>query len=209
MVAVILAAGLSRRFHGRKLLETINGKQMVLHGADLVGALCFERKILVYSDEEVRKAVLDNCKTASEFHFLHNSHAEEGLSTSIKLALESLPLKASTDIADGIMFFVGDQPFLDEATVNKLLEAFYQGKGSIIVPLYGNSRGNPVIFSGKWMEQLKKLEGDVGGRTIIRENPGEVWEVPVENSAIGRDIDTKAEWEALHSERNFRLHEEK
>ncbi len=204
MIAVILAAGLSKRFGGKKLLAKVNQKSMVLHVTDLVSSLSFDKKILVYSDEEVLREIENNCTKALEFQFLYNEQSYKGLSTSIRLAIENLFLKKGNE---GIMFFVADQPFIDAATVNKLVDAFYQGKGSIIVPVYSEGRGNPVIFSNKWTEQLKNLEGDVGGRIIIRENPGEVWEVFINDSQIGKDIDTKDEYSALQNERNQNSHE--
>ena len=200
MIAVILAAGLSKRFGGKKLLEQVEGKEMVLHVADLVGRMDFEQRLFVYSDAEVLKRVKDKCSGAYGYQYLNNKQAEMGLSTSIKLALENLvERKADT----GIIFFVADQPYVDETTVSRLKKAYEQGKGSIIVPLYGENRGNPVIFSGKWMHHLKNLEGDVGGRSIIRENPEEVWEVPITDIRIGRDIDTKEEYRALFGERKY------
>jgi len=287
MIAVILAAGLSKRFGGKKLIEKINGKPMILHTAELVGAYEFQQKVLVYSDEEVKKTVQAS-EMASDFIYVHNAHAEEGLSSSIKLAIKTLiQLNAdrgncniktedhdnknqcnenpsnviqskefqsnknhhnenqgienqgieNQDIEDrrmetqviedrdiekrdtknlymyreteeGIMFFVGDQPFLNEVTVRKLNAAYTEGKGSIIVPVYGADRGNPVIFSSKWMKELRMLEGDVGGRVIIRQNSSEVWEVPITDTEIGRDIDTKEEYNAVQAERIPELHGE-
>ena len=270
MIAVILAAGLSKRFGGKKLIEKINDKPMILHTAELVGAYEFQQKVLVYSDEEVKKTVQASDLT-SEFIYVHNTHAEEGLSSSIKLAIKTLfqlnadrgncniksedhdnenqnNKKQSNEIQsnknhdnvnqgmenqgmenksmekqdiedldtdkrnienlytyreteEGIMFFVGDQPFLNGDTIRKLVDAFTEEKGSIIVPVYGADRGNPVIFSTKWMKELQKLEGDVGGRVIIRQNSSEVWEVPITDREIGRDIDTKEEYNAVQAER--------
>lgn len=194
MKAVILAAGLSKRFGGKKLLMKIEGKPMVCHVADLVSTMGFKQMILVYSDEEIRKAVRESIPAAG-FTFLYNKDAELGLSTSIKLALEP-------DTPEGVIFFMGDQPFLDKATVIKLLEAFYLKKGSIIVPVYGENRGNPVIFSGKWTGRLKTLTGDVGGRVIMREYPEEVYEVRLDHIRPGRDIDTQEEFNAFLKERN-------
>ena len=307
MIAVILAAGLSKRFGGKKLIEKINDRPMILHTAELVGAYEFQQKVLVYSDEEVKKTVQASDLT-SDFIFVHNTHAEEGLSSSIKLAIKTLfqlnanrgncniksedhdnknqsnenqsnenqsnknhdnenqgmenqgmenqgmenqdmdnqgmenrgmenqdmdnqgmenrgiesqdiedrdtekrnteDLYAYRETEEGIMFFVGDQPFLNEVTVRKLNDAYTEGKGSIIVPVYGADRGNPVIFSSKWMKELMMLEGDVGGRVIIRQNSSEVWEVPITDTEIGRDIDTKEEYNAVQAERILELHGE-
>jgi molybdenum cofactor cytidylyltransferase len=198
MIAVILAAGLSKRFGDKKLLAKVNNKSMVLHVADLVSSLNFDQNIIVYSDEEVRKEIESNCEQSHKFQFFNNNLSYKGLSTSIRLAIEQLNLSY---LDGGIMFFVADQPFIDATTVRKLTAAYYEGKGSIIVPVYGVNRGNPVIFSIKWLEQLKRLEGDVGGRGIIRDNPKEVREVFITDAQIGKDIDTKEEYTALQHER--------
>lgn len=199
MIAVILAAGLSKRFGGKKLLAKVNHKSMVLHVVDLVSSFHFRKTILVYSDEEVLEEIKANCPKASGFLFLTNEESYKGLSTSIRLAMEHL---TASPTEEGIMFFVADQPFIDLVTVTKLQEAFYLGKGSIVVPLYKESRGNPVIFSNRWIEDLKNLEGDVGGRIIIQKNPKEVYEVPITNPRVGKDIDTKEDYDSLKYERN-------
>lgn len=204
MIAVILAAGLSKRFGGKKLLERIQKQPMVLHITNMVCALDFEQKVFVYSDEEVLNVVKNNCEKASDLKFLFNGRAKEGLSTSIKLAIENIMIPEEES---AIIFFVADQPFLDKTTVNRLMEAFYERKGSIIVPLYFGNRGNPVIFSTKWIEQLKNIEGDVGGREIIRQNHHEVFEIYIEDGNLGRDIDTKEEYKVIQGERNTDMHE--
>jgi molybdenum cofactor cytidylyltransferase len=190
MTAVILAAGLSKRFSGKKLLIDINGKPMIKYVVDLVGSMNFEQKIFIYSDEEVLATVRGNGDKTYDFRFIYNKWAEKGQSTSVKLAAE-------TCLSEGIIFFVGDQPFIDEDTVNKLLKAFHENKGSIIVPVYEGRHGNPVVFSYKWIEHLKNLKGDVGGREIINGNLDEVWEVEIENPQIGLDIDTQEDFYAV------------
>ncbi len=194
ITAVILAAGLSKRFSGQKLLAHIGEKPMVKHVVDLVTAMDFERRIFVYSNDEVLRGAFESADQAAAFILRYNPSAEDGLSSSIRLALEH-------DEADGVIFFPGDQPLIDEATVGQLLKAFDEKKGSIIVPVYEGKRGNPVIFAGKWVEQLKDINGDVGGRKIIESNPREVWEVVIEDSWIGFDIDTREAFHAYHSER--------
>lgn len=194
ITAVILAAGLSKRFAGQKLLAHIDGKPMVKHVVDLVAAMDFERRIFVYSNDEVLRGAFESADQEAVFILRYNPSAEDGLSSSIRLALEH-------EAANGIIFFPGDQPLIDEATVGQLLKAFDEKKGSIIVPVYGEKHGNPVIFAGKWMEQLKDIDGDVGGREIIESNPREVWEVVIEDSWIGFDIDTREAFRAYHNER--------
>lgn len=183
MTAIILAAGFSRRFGKEKLLMDMDGKPIISHVMDLVLGMCFKETILVYRNEEIKKAAGDR-----NIKYVYNSVPEEGISSSIKCGLRS------SGPADAYIFFTGDQPFIDADTVEQLLAAYYEGKGSIIVPRYGGHNGNPVIFASVWKEQLESLSGDVGGRTIIRNNPDEVCFVEISNLKAGMDIDTMEDY---------------
>jgi molybdenum cofactor cytidylyltransferase len=181
MRAIILAAGFASRFGGGKLLMELNHKPIIVHVMDLVLKIGFEEIILVYQDEEVRRLASNR-----NIQCIYNEKAAQGISSSIRYGI------CHSGPTDAYIFFMGDQPFIDAETVNRLLVAFYQGTASIIVPKYGGSIGNPVIFSSVWKERLISLIGDVGGRTIIKSNPDQVFWVEIANQKAGRDIDT---WE--------------
>lgn len=183
MTAVILAAGHSRRFGKEKLLMEIDSKPMVLGVIELVMRMGFERTILVYRHEEVKRLTGD-----MDLECRYNAFAAEGLSTSVVCGIRD------TAKTDAYMFFLGDQPFIDENTVTQLKNAYNERKGSIIIPRFGGQRGNPVIFDSAWKTELEQLAGDTGGRTIIEENPDKVHYVEIENKKAGLDIDTWEEY---------------
>ncbi len=186
MKAIILAAGLSRRFGEDKLLIGINHKPMLLNVIDLVAGMQFEETVLVYRHADIQRlAEGKNIKCA------YNENAAEGLSTSIKCGIHS-----GKD-SDAYIFFTGDQPFLDRETVLRLTEAFYERRKSIVVPRYHGRNGNPVIFSSVWKEQLLQLTGDTGGRVIIKANPHSVRFVDIDYEAAGMDIDTPEEFRSI------------
>lgn len=198
MTAIILAAGLSKRFGGEKLLIGINNKPMLLHVVELVSGMKFEETILVYRHENVKKlAEGKNIKS------VYNKDSAEGLSTSIKCGINN------SGNTDAYIFFPGDQPFIDTESVIRLKEAFYTRRSSIIVPRFNGRNGNPVIFSSNWKERLQSLSGDTGGRTIIEANKNNVQFVDIYNEQAGMDIDT---WEEFCSIKGgvfgheFRIH---
>jgi molybdenum cofactor cytidylyltransferase len=184
MTAIILAAGFSRRFGKEKLLMNIKGKPIVLHVIDLVLGMNFNENVLVFQNDEIGKLAEDK-----NIKCIYNPAAIEGISASIKCGIQN------SDNADAYIFFLGDQPFIDSFTVNQLLKAYYEGKGSIIVPKYEGTNGNPVIFAAAWKEQLEGLCGDVGGKTIIKENPEKVFFIDAACRKAGNDIDTWEDYE--------------
>jgi molybdenum cofactor cytidylyltransferase len=88
------------------------------------------------------------------------------------------------------MLVLGDQPYVDSPTIDSLLDAFTSNKKGIAIPTYQGQRGHPLIFDRKYEAPLSHLKGDIGGREIIRENPEDVLEVPVDCEGILIDIDT-------------------
>lgn len=180
---IILASGHSRRMGKRqKLLLNIGNKPMIERVIQAVKASRIHEIILVYSDKKV-KAMGDKYDLLTVF----NPNSMDGQSTSMREGI-----MAASPHAQGYMFFVGDQPFLQVDVINKLMDAFSQGKGSIIQPIYDDQRGNPVIFHKKFKDKLFNIKGDSGGKSIITENMEDVYFISFDNPIFGKDIDT---WE--------------
>ncbi len=99
------------------------------------------------------------------------------------------------------MFLTGDQPRIDAAAINVLINAWQTHKENIIIPVYGGRRGSPVVFPARFREQLLALEGDTGGRAVIEQAPEMVHCVDMPDADAGIDIDTPEEYEYSTRER--------
>lgn len=190
--AVIMAAGYGKRMGKNKLLMPLGEKLVIDYVIDSIKRCNFKEIILVGKDKEVlslgiRKGIIT----------VENKVAFKGQSESIKLGI----LKSNSDV-EAYMFFTGDQPFIDEKTINSLLKAHYENKDKIICPIYKGKRGNPVIFPSIYREELLNLQGDDGGRNIIRRNLENVILVEVEDFKVLMDIDTPEEYKKLVGEIN-------
>ena len=88
------------------------------------------------------------------------------------------------------MFLLGDQPLLQSATIDHLLESFWNSEMDICIPVCRGKRGNPAIFSRALYSELMAIEGDVGARHIITENPARVLSVAIDSPLDLFDIDS-------------------
>lgn len=174
--AIVLAAGLSRRMRQNKLLMPYRGKPIVQHVLELVSRLAFWEKILVSTRETVSQLRVPDC-----FTVLINVSPGLGQGESARMAVEA---------ATGgyYMFFAGDTPLLDEATVLLLLNQIEENR--IIVPTADGNPGSPCIFPRSCREELLALRGDQGGRTVRDAHPGLCKHVEVPDANTLRDIDT-------------------
>ena len=73
-----------------------------------------------------------------------------------------------------ILFVVGDQPYLTAETLRRLMGVSVQYPGKIICAGTYGRPGNPVLWDQKYFQELLKLEGDTGGRQIMKKYPDEV-----------------------------------
>lgn len=112
------------------------------------------------------------------------SDADVGMSASLMCGIRH------RQDAAGWIVALGDMPYVLPSTHAGLLAALKDGVG-IAVPTWQGQRGNPVAFAQRHREALLQLRGDRGARQLLQDYP--VNEMPVNDTGIHRDIDTRAD----------------
>lgn len=183
--AILMASGYSRRFlAGDKLLQPFRGQPLAIHTLRLATAMeAFRRVLLVCADDMVAQLA-----SAFAVEVIRNAHPERGQRESIRLGV------AASD-ADGYLFFPCDQPLLDAATVQRVLQA--GAEGGIAIPTWQGTPGAPALFSSAFREDLLHLRAGEGGKTVQTEHPGAVRMVPIENPWALMDVDTREDLRRL------------
>ncbi len=191
--AVVLAAGRSTRMGGpNKLLAELDGKKLVRIVTEQALASRAKDVIVVtgHQAELVEKA-LDGLKVK----FVRNADFAHGLASSVKAGISAVPKQA-----DGAVICLGDMPMISADLIDHLIEAFAPDRGNLIaVPVSAGRRGNPVLWSRRFFNELMTLDGDVGARHLIAKHNEAVAEVPVEGDSAFLDIDTPQALEAARS----------
>ena len=180
---ILLAAGNSKRFNGNKLLAIYKEKPIYMHIVNNVLKLEVNKIICVTQYEEIKEALLN-----TNINVVINTNSSLGISSSIKLGINF------DKEADGYMFMVCDQPFITEKTLKILLDKFINGEKGIVCVGCGNNKGNPVIFSKKYINELLSLQGDNGGKRILKGHLNELNVVNIDNEIELFDIDTQEEF---------------
>lgn len=183
MYAVILASGTSRRFGANKLLSSFKGQPLFLYA--LENALsCPEikdiRVVTRYPEiEDIIKEYVDifmPCMN-KKLRLIHNPAADEGISSSVRLGSESIikdhALEKDSEKIFSVIYMVADQPFLKKETLQKLALSHNEALSKENLPVisvlcFGQTQGNPVIFTSHFMSQLLELKGDSGGKAVIK-----------------------------------------
>ncbi len=131
---------------------------------------------------------IETVLTGRDITLVHNPDYREGIASSLKRGLASLP----ADI-DGVMILLADMPFITAAHINELIAEFDPAtERDIVAPIREGRLGNPVTWSTRYFPAMMKLAGDRGARSLLEECAANVWEVPMGDSAIFMDVDTPA-----------------
>jgi molybdenum cofactor cytidylyltransferase len=184
VATLVLAAGRGTRMGGpNKLLAEVGGKPIVRQAVEAAIASKTRPVVVVTGHEGERVAA---ALTGLDVKRVHNPNFAEGLSTSLKAGLAAMPADA-----DAVVVMLGDMPDVTSALIDKLTQAIDPARGALIaVPTRDGRRGNPVVWSRRFFEELSQLDGDTGARHLIVQNNEAVVEVSVDDEAAFHDIDT-------------------
>ncbi len=183
VAAVVLAAGRSTRMaSGNKLLADVEGKPMLHRTLDAIGGANLQPVVVVTGFQSDRI-----CQSIAQYPvaIAHNPDYRQGLGTSLRTGIASLP-----DSTGAAIIFLADMPDITADVPNRLIRAHLIARDKICVPVVEGNRGNPVLWPRRYFQDLCTIEGDVGGRHLIRRFSDSVQEAPVSSDSIFNDMDT-------------------
>ncbi|UYG09152.1 NTP transferase domain-containing protein [Halomonas sp. M4R1S46] len=192
VVAVILAAGASRRFGAEdKRRARMPGGQPLLAAAVANAAAAFPRLRVVLRDDDDPEAL----GLAPDTPVIRAPHACDGLGASLADAFADLvgdPALVDT-VAAAVL--LGDMPCLAPETLGALRDGAEPDR--ILRPRHADRPGHPVLFGRAFWPELTALAGDAGARGIIARHRSRCRELEVNDPGIHVDIDVAADLAAL------------
>lgn len=184
VAAIVLAAGSSRRMGPvNKLLADLRGRPILLHVMHAVRASRVSEIVVVTGHEQERVRPLVE-RLADRIVF--NPRHAEGLSTSMIAGLDAV-----SSSADAAVICLGDMPWLTAPHIDRLISAFDPDAArEICVPVYQGRRGNPVLWSRRFFDEMRAITGDQGARRLLAAHSDVIVEVEMEDGGVLEDIDT-------------------
>lgn len=149
---------------------------------DKIIPLNFEEILVVIGHEKsrMRKALQDY-----QVQFVYNPDYKQGMATSIVAGVSE-----AGSTTDGYIIFLGDMPWIDPVVLEIQIKTFYDNpKSAIVVPVFQQRRGNPVIFAKTYRKDLLRLSGDNGARVIVEKFEDQVIEISIDREQQLKDVD--------------------
>jgi molybdenum cofactor cytidylyltransferase len=160
VVAIILAAGRSRRFgESDKLLADYRGRPLITRAAELAAALPFLSVLAVCRPDSGVATLLRGRGIAVHL----NPAADEGMASSLAIGIAAA---AQFDPGAGLIL-LGDMPEVTPAHLRNLLEAF-DAEGDIVSSAANGRRMPPSLFGHRHFDRLRGLSGDQGARALTQ-----------------------------------------
>ena len=202
ITAVILAAGLSTRFPGNKLVTEINlngVKAPLIHHTvrRFIESRVFNSVMVVvgHDKEKVINAVnLDNIA------FTINRRYEEGMSSSVKVGVATV-----MPYSDIVAIHPGDLPFITPNTLRNLISmaSALRSRGEfILIPKYikTGKGGHPLVISKGLLKHVLEIKEETRGlKGFLRQFGNYIVYMPTEDVGTLADVDTPRDLEKATS----------
>ncbi len=178
-VAVILAAGESRRMGEPKQLLPFAGQPML---QCVIDAFAVDERLVVlgYRADEIAGAIHGAT-------VVRNPDYRRGMFSSVQAGLRALPAKAKL-----VLIGLCDQPRLQRTTVERLVAGF---PGKILIPTFQGRQGHPLLFAARYVPEILAMEGALTLKHFLANHPDEIARVPVGDEGVLVDIDDRADYE--------------
>ena len=182
--AIVLAAGASRRYGSPKQLVVLDGRTLLEHAIASAVAADLTPIVAVVPVWLSRPASLDDPRV----HWIRNAFPERGLSTSLRLGIETIAEHVSA-----VVILLGDQPRVPTMTIDAVLAA--RGQRPIVAAESEGVLAPPVLIERTHFQLVEGLSGDIGLRQFLRDRPELVTKVPVR--AHPPDVDSPADLDSI------------
>ena len=186
--AVVLAAGNSSRMQGRhKMLLPVGDRPVIRHTVErILEARPLEVVVVTgFGGRNVMQA-LAGLPVALQ----PNPRYEEGQMQSAAVGVGAL-----TQATDAVMMCLGDMVLLEPADYLELVTAYCERTDrSIVIPYFGEQRGNPILFASSYVHEVATGERHIGCKKLANEYPDDVFRYAAAHDRFVGDMDTPEDY---------------
>lgn len=194
---LLLAAGRGARFRrsasGLTDTQLHNGKLLAPLPASGISVARTSATQLTRVLERVLAVIPENDEALQQdlrlagCEILIHPQSDRGMGSSLAAGIRAIAL--NEQLPTTCVVALADMPWIHPTTIRDL--CLLESDAPIVAPQYQGQRGHPVRFDASLFEQLSRLDGDTGARSLMRTHA--VHLMPCSDVGTIRDIDTVAQ----------------
>ncbi|WP_252108157.1 MULTISPECIES: nucleotidyltransferase family protein [unclassified Halomonas] len=185
IIALVMAAGYSRRFGAADKREAVLGDGRSLLIASLANARGTFSSLRVVVRKEDSPTGIEECA------LIRVKGARHGLGASIGEAFGTLLEDASISDIQAAAVLLGDMPYIQRGTFTALMDM--SAPNIIVSPSIEERPGHPVLFGRDFWPALARLTGGDGAKAVLKANAAHHRILPVDDAGVAMDIDRPAD----------------
>jgi len=185
--AIILAAGQSKRMGQPKMLLPWGNGTVLSHVISVFQHAGVEDIIIVTGGA---KEQVDELVSSFGVRTVYNQDYTNG---EMLLSLQC-GLQVQEAQAEATLIALGDQPQVQEGSVQKVCEAFTETKSNLIVPSYQMRRGHHWLVARPLWGELLKMESPQSPRDFLNAHQAEIQYINMDDPNILADLDTPEDY---------------
>lgn len=191
IAGVLLAAGTSSRMGRNKLFLSLQG-QSVLRRAALTALAAGLDPLLVVLGHEAERAQAE--LAGLDCRWVKNPSFAQGINTSLRTGIAAVP-----ETAVAALVMLADMPFVTRQMLEAVIDRYRASTSPLVVSSYEGVDAPPMLYDRCLFAELRALDGDGCGKTVVKRHRNESLEVAWPASAL-RDLDVPADVEAVLAE---------
>ncbi|MEL0097279.1 MAG: nucleotidyltransferase family protein [Planctomycetaceae bacterium] len=189
-VAIIPAAGLSRRMGEPKLLKDFEGEPLISHVLNAWLASRVKRVIVVVREDDTKlRDHLDEFDVDIAITNPPPEQMKDSVLAGIKYTAEHYPM----GVNDAFLLAPADMPYLSPWLIDQVLEQHNPDAAAIIAPSFEGTKGHPTLFPWPFVTGVFQLSVDQGLNALWDFYFGRTFEVQDRSPLV--DLDTPEDWQ--------------
>ncbi|HKV84014.1 MAG TPA: nucleotidyltransferase family protein [Ktedonobacterales bacterium] len=184
---IVLAAGRSSRMGAHKLLLPIGGRPLITCALNAAVASTAAEIIVVLGHDAatVRRAL-----PAGRWRVVECAEYASGMSASLRAGVRAVSAQTV-----GAIVTLADQPLVTAGHLDALLSLAASAQDRIVATHWAGRDSTPVYFPRVLFDELQRITGDEGGRSVIARHPELLLRVPAGDADMLLDVDDPASLE--------------
>lgn len=152
--------------------------------------------VVIRPDDEPLRAAVAACGAIP----LQPAEPPPEMRDSVEHALRHIERQLTPAQTSGWILAPADHPLLDPAVIDRLLAAWQNSTGKILVPVHRGLHGHPTIFPFGLVPEVYALPRDQGLNSLLARHAALIEQVEVDSPGVIADLDTPEDYARVQAE---------